>query len=154
MPVWDHELSLGEEEDWVRRATQITLDRYNACLPLFKAVEEYITSKRTQDRDLVSHPLKLVQHLTPEEKLYLLTMEVGRPMRPFITSSGYIGLGPMTLQPDDVVSIFFGARVPHILRRREHGEGGYSFVGEAFVYGLMDGEALDLGRKPTTFEVF
>ena len=145
----------NEEKDKVRRATQTTFDRYNACPPLFNAVEKYMASEGTQDRDLVSHPMmKMGQQLTPEVNAYLLDIEIGRPMGPFIASSGYISLGPMTLQSGHVVSSFLGARIPYILRSREHGENGYVFVGEAFVYGLMDAEVLDLGRKPTRIEVF
>ncbi|KAI4162944.1 MAG: hypothetical protein LQ342_003455 [Letrouitia transgressa] len=155
MPVWDYEPSMGEGGDEIRRATKITLDRYNACLPFFEAVEKHMTSEQTQDRDLFSHPImKWQQDLTPEAHSYLVAMEVGRPMRPFMTSIGYIGFGPMALQSEDVVAIFFGARVPCILRRRENGKDGYIYVGEAYLYGLMDGEGMDLGREPTRFEVF
>ena len=155
MPAWDHELISNDEKDEVRRATQTTLDRYNACLPLFKAVEKYMASEGAHDGDLSSHPIMNIrQFLTSEVNTYLLAIETGRPMRPFMTKSGYIGLGPMTLQPDDVVSVFHGARIPYILRSRGHGKNGYTFVGEAFVYGLMDGEVLNLGRKPVKIEIF
>jgi len=35
---------------------------------------------------------------------------------------------------------FFGASVPFVLRERD--DGGFMFLGEAYVHGLMDGEAL------------
>ncbi|OCK81070.1 hypothetical protein K432DRAFT_296358 [Lepidopterella palustris CBS 459.81] len=92
--------------------------------------------------------------MTRNDNLYLLQMETGRPMKPFITNSGYIGLGPISLQPTDTVCICFGARVPHTLRRRQNGKSGYVFIGEAFVYGLMDGEFMKNGYEPIDFEIF
>ncbi len=45
----------------------------------------------------------------------------------------------------DIVCILFGCSVPCILRGPEkttEGEEYYKFVGEAFIYGEMDGEAV------------
>lgn len=78
----------------------------------------------------------------------------GPPVTPFITHRGYIGLGPKSLEPGDIVCIFFGARVPHILRRRGGGQRGFIFVGQAFAYGIMDGEYLTDHREGIEFEIF
>ena len=156
MPIWDHEIASGgmTANGEVKRATQTCMHRYNACLPLFESIEKHMTLELEHDDYFASHPLvELVQEFSPEAQIYLHTMELGRPMRPFITKSGYIGLGPMTCQPDDVIAIFGGANVPYVLRSCENSGRGYSLVGEAFVYGLMDGEVLDLGRESTVFEV-
>jgi hypothetical protein len=57
----------------------------------------------------------------------------------FITTKGYIGLGPGTMYPGDLVCILFGGITPFILRANgDH----YALVGEAYVHGLMDGEAI------------
>ena len=69
----------------------------------------------------------------------------------FITESGYIGIGPPTVRARDQVWVIFGSQVPLILRQRvelsngrveEVGRNDYDFVGDAFVYGFMDGEAV------------
>ena len=87
-----------------------------------------------------------------DTNIYLLAMEGGRPTRTFITRRGYVGMGPATIKPGDVVYICFGACVPHILRRRP--DNGYEFVGEAYVHGIMDGEFMSEGRESEEVEIF
>jgi hypothetical protein len=57
----------------------------------------------------------------------------------FGTKEGYIGVGDVTLQADDLVCVLFGGKVPFILRKME---GHYRFVGECYLHGIMFGEAL------------
>ncbi|CAO2649240.1 Nn.00g066250.m01.CDS01 [Neocucurbitaria sp. VM-36] len=61
------------------------------------------------------------------------------------SSSGLIGLAPMSTAQDktcrDEIWLLRGARVPFILRRLS--ENRYRIVGEAYVHGLMYGEAVD-----------
>lgn len=57
----------------------------------------------------------------------------------FSTQNGSLGLGPGVLKKGDICCILFGAPVPFILRRLgEH----YKLVGEAYVQGIMKGEAM------------
>lgn len=58
----------------------------------------------------------------------------------FTSSKGYMGLGPRSLRPKDVIVVLFGGKLPYILRPIEHGR--FRFVGEAYVHGIMEGEAL------------
>lgn len=64
---------------------------------------------------------------------------VGEQRRPFLANHR-IGIGPSTLQEGDAVYILMGATVPYVLRRGDKGQ--LRLVGEAFVHGVMDGEAL------------
>jgi hypothetical protein len=57
-----------------------------------------------------------------------------------VTSNGYIGGVVHGCVIGDKICIFLGASVPFVLRERD--DGGFTFVGEAYVHGLMDGEAL------------
>jgi hypothetical protein len=57
----------------------------------------------------------------------------------FSTQRGMLGLGPRILKKGDLCCILFGAPVPFILRR--DGE-QYRLVGEAYVHGVMKGEAI------------
>jgi hypothetical protein len=57
----------------------------------------------------------------------------------FITLKGYMGLGPSPLQLGDIVCILFGGIVPFILRPKN---GYYQLVGDAYVHGIMEGEAI------------
>ncbi len=90
-----------------------------------------------------------------ELNTYIASM-VAPPSRAFITQRGYIGLGPRALAPGDVVALFFGARVPHILRPESPGSHAteYALVGEAFVYGIMDGELIDEDQDSQIFNVY
>lgn len=64
--------------------------------------------------------------------------------RTFTTASGLLGTGPHGMQEGDVVCVLFGGRVPFVVRPID-GKGRYAFIGEAFVHGLMLGEALNMG---------
>ncbi|KAK0124903.1 hypothetical protein ONS96_008781 [Cadophora gregata f. sp. sojae] len=58
-----------------------------------------------------------------------------------ISKKGYIGLGPVPAKKGDLICVLYGCSVPIVLRKvGKH----YILVGECYVHGLMDGEALDL----------
>jgi hypothetical protein len=57
----------------------------------------------------------------------------------FSTGNGFLGLGPRVLKEGDVCCILFGAPVPFVLRRVGD---QYKLVGEAYVHGVMKGEAV------------
>lgn len=72
-------------------------------------------------------------------------------LRTFATTvGGYYVLGPAVAEKGDVVCVLFGGRTPYILRPKgDH----YLFVGECYVHGMMDGEAIGMmerGEKPVT----
>ncbi|KAK3904750.1 heterokaryon incompatibility protein-domain-containing protein [Staphylotrichum tortipilum] len=56
-----------------------------------------------------------------------------------------VGLGPEAARPGDVVAVLFGAIVPFVLRPFDGPEGRkcWKLVGECFVPGLMQGEAVE-----------
>jgi hypothetical protein len=85
----------------------------------------------------------------PASQLHLLYRHVAR--RPFITSRGYLGLGPVAMLPGDRVVVLFGAELPLILRRDN--EGYYQVIGEAYVHGVMDGEVMTMGFKSKSFDI-
>jgi len=59
----------------------------------------------------------------------------------FVTSLGFIGLGSDSVQPGDMLCIVAGAQMPLVLRAYPKGDDVFEFCGEAYVHGLMDGEA-------------
>lgn len=63
----------------------------------------------------------------------------------FATSIHKIGVGPLPTKVDDEVWILSGARFPFILRPLENGR--HELVGEAYVHGIMYGEALWFGDQ-------
>ena len=57
-----------------------------------------------------------------------------------------MGLGPSRVETGDRVVIFDQAKVPHILRSRANG-GPAKLVGDAYVHGIMYGEALKMDDR-------
>ena len=60
----------------------------------------------------------------------------------FGTAKGYLGIGEILLQTGDLVCVLFGAGVPMILRPIGR---SYRVVGECYLHGIMEGEALAEG---------
>jgi len=79
-----------------------------------------------------------------------------RGRRYFNTEQGYIGIAPADTKPGDVVCIFFSGPTPFIIRQSQLVP-SYTFLGECYVYGLMNSEALDMMEQGTlqseTFEL-
>jgi hypothetical protein len=73
-----------------------------------------------------------------------------RGKRLFITSRGYLGLGPSHMQVGDELVIIYGVIVPFLLRK---GDIHRTLVGEAFVHGIMDGEFMDDQAEVQYFEL-
>lgn len=62
----------------------------------------------------------------------------------FVTRRGFFGLGPSILGEGYVCSVLFGGTVPFILRQ----EGtGYLLLGEAYLHGIMRGEAIEMWKN-------
>ncbi|KAK4169692.1 heterokaryon incompatibility protein-domain-containing protein [Cladorrhinum sp. PSN259] len=58
-----------------------------------------------------------------------------------VTRSGYMALVPPGTVAGDLVCVLYGLNTPFILRRCAEG-GSVNLVGEAYVHGMMDGEAM------------
>ena len=64
----------------------------------------------------------------------------------FITKGKSMGSGPAAAQAGDSVCILYGRPTPFILRRNPS-QSRYRLIGEAYVNGVMDGEAFELRDK-------
>jgi hypothetical protein len=73
---------------------------------------------------------------------YYTSMQYLYGLRPSISENGYVGLVPEHTRPGDRICVIFGAIVPFVLRKVLGGE--FEIVGEAYVHGIMDGEAMDM----------
>jgi len=60
---------------------------------------------------------------------------------PFLTKTGHLALSSEHVERGDVVALIKGAQVPFVLRRQS--DGRYGLISEAYVDGIMDGEAAD-----------
>jgi hypothetical protein len=86
----------------------------------------------------------------PPKQCLLYLNEMAPGLFPFKVSDR-VGMGPKATQRDDLVCVFHGAPAPFIIRRKDNGR--FTYIGEAFVDGMMHGEAMRLGRKAETFEL-
>jgi hypothetical protein len=59
----------------------------------------------------------------------------------FITSQGRLGIGPICLEPTDIICVIFGGSSLYALRPIL-GTGEHYFLGECYVHGLMTGDAM------------
>lgn len=58
----------------------------------------------------------------------------------FVTKSARMGVGSTSMKKGDAVVVLFGGGTPYILRKRKT---EWLFVGDYFVDGFMNGEAID-----------
>jgi hypothetical protein len=94
--------------------------------------------------------------LTPEERMK--KQQIRRNMKRFTlnrrllwTSNGHVGLGPLDAEIGDQICVFYGGQVLYVIRENEQ-KPGYTFIGECYVDGLMDGEAFELLQDGTAQE--
>ncbi|KAK2865005.1 hypothetical protein FQN49_004000 [Arthroderma sp. PD_2] len=75
-----------------------------------------------------------------------LQSTVGR-RRLFVTKGRFLGLGPAGMKEDDEIWVLPGAGAAFVLRKIIDGvDGGcpkYKFIGETYIHGVMDGEAVE-----------
>jgi hypothetical protein len=67
----------------------------------------------------------------------------------FRTRTGYIGTAPRFVEEGDLICILYGGQTPFVLRREAWGN--YRFIGDCYVHGIMDGEALSMDLDETEF---
>ena len=86
-----------------------------------------------------------IPRLMEETKRFEQSMaKVMLERRLFVTKKGYIGAAPLSSQVGDVVYVLAGGHVPFVLRKKPGGQKSapLRLVGECYVHGLMQGEAL------------
>jgi hypothetical protein len=105
----------------VKEASKQERDKLHELLPEGMDVLEPIAKKRNVD------------------DIYWAASRFCTGRKVFCTKHGMLGLGPTILRAGDLCCILFGAHVPFILRRVAE---KYRLVGEAYVDGVMRGEAI------------
>jgi hypothetical protein len=68
---------------------------------------------------------------------------------------GLYGLAPSKAEIGDTICVLYGCSVPVVLRRHPKNKLAWELVGECFVYGMMDGEAMEseMSGHPQEFEL-
>ncbi|KAI8716377.1 HET domain-containing protein [Fusarium sp. LHS14.1] len=92
------------------------------------ALDEFLQSLANGDESIISDPWYSAS---------LLRLH-GR--RAFLTSTGYVGVGPLDTRVGDEVCVFIGGNAAYLVRPEENEL--YSLIGEAYVHGVMYGELL------------
>lgn len=71
---------------------------------------------------------------------------MGRSLRrlPCVTNKGHLVLSSEHVNQGDVIALIRGAQIPFILRHQSSGK--YQIISEAYVDGIMDGEAMKLSK--------
>jgi hypothetical protein len=77
----------------------------------------------------------------PQGLLFMDYMRISAKRAPFVTNKGHPGLSSRHVKRGDLVALVHGAEVPFILRSQSNGK--YKIVSEAYVDGIMDGEAVE-----------
>jgi hypothetical protein len=77
----------------------------------------------------------------PNLSSYVESMLHMQDSRPFISYNGHVGLCPDSTQKNDFIVFPVGAHVPYVIRKAEGvKDERWILIGEAYVYGMMDGE--------------
>ncbi|KAI0531713.1 heterokaryon incompatibility protein-domain-containing protein, partial [Xylaria digitata] len=104
--------------------------------------------------ELTPDQLEFIKRFHPNgfDKFCLSMMEEYCRFRTlFKTSTGKIGLGPEVMLAGDIVTVLHGNRSPIILRPES--DQFHSYVGDAYVHTIMDGEFAATGPELKLFEL-
>ncbi|TVY26485.1 Heterokaryon incompatibility protein 6,OR allele [Lachnellula hyalina] len=125
----------SEYHAWVRT---ITLDRSDHSTAEFSRLPPDIFQQYVELSQLPRRPGE-----DRKSHRYYRTIRSAIKSRKFILSkSGYMGLGPLATETNDMICVLRGCNVPVVIRE-EHGH--HLFIGACFVWGLMDGEVIKHG---------
>jgi hypothetical protein len=64
-----------------------------------------------------------------------------------VTRNGHLGSFPAVAKPGDKTCVFYGGRVLYVIR--PCGDSSYTYVGDCYMDGFMDGEAVQSDDLPT-----
>ena len=132
--------SHAEQESFYRQWKDggfLTESAISDVTPIVAEIENYSNLYQSQP-DIAASSLR-----KEREPFGLMAMTAWSYRCLFRTNDGRIGLGPNTQRPGDSVWILSGGQVPFILRQVDcNDERRYELVGEAYVHGVMYGEAV------------
>ena len=135
--------SARSEEDFLLTPQQVSL---------------YVTQHCTQPEERTVELSAMLEEVFESCKQASLLIAMLQPYRRlYITSKGYIGLGPMSTQVGDEVWIICDGKTPFILHPQPENSNAsnnsneteevkqFQLVGETYLHGFMQGEALESG---------
>ncbi|KAI0003465.1 heterokaryon incompatibility protein-domain-containing protein [Xylariaceae sp. FL0662B] len=147
IPVADTEIHEGRTQ----RAATLTVEGYrNALESLSEENSTDPDSGREEENTGQNDRTPTAMNFAGATEYMAAVAKMGG-RRPFLSETGYVGLGPSGLEPGDTIAIPYGSRVPFALRHQT--DDTYQVVGELYVYGIMDGEFMKVHRKETVLRL-
>lgn len=144
---------IGYDDGQEKRMTPELLRRINILLDVKEHSREEIekvfpkTDEELDDSDWQASVMETV------EDFVRIAARATHSRTFFISAQGYVGIGPLEMKEGDMVCVFPGCRVPLLVRNIMHGISLKHFVvGECFVWGLMDHDAM--GTRALGLEQF
>lgn len=138
IPIGDIEVTTGLARI---RATSSSLRAYQEFLMQLDAFE--------LSRPMTKEESDRVRERTSYTSYYKIRMRQMRNKRPFVSKTGYVGMGPAEMRRGDWVVVFLGARLPYVIR--PYDANYWLLVGECYCDGIMDGEAVGNGKKESFY---
>jgi hypothetical protein len=124
------------------RARECIAQRVQDCGDYLAWWSQGETSTSTQLQD----PLRVATKELPGGAYYDCLMKMCTGRRYYFTEESF-GIAPALAQKGDLVCILFGGNVPYVLRKVG---AKYLFIGDYYLYGSMDGEAVSKQRMSVT----
>ena len=112
-------------------------------------VEDYLPSQETSRRPYIGDLTSLTENPFKKFNNAIENTSMGRLV--YTTGKRYMGIAPSYTKPGDSICILFGSQIPVVLR--EWGDRWF-FVGQTYVHGIMDGQAvqsLDVEKESQIF---
>jgi hypothetical protein len=133
----------------VAQLARVGDDRFVDAVVLLQNGIKHIKNKRIKSEAQQFLASKTVKDMTKSRAsvpLQLGSEIIGKSLGrlPFITKKGHLILGSEHIQEYDIIALIRGAQVPFVFRRQSSGQ--YKVIGEAYVHGIMDGEAMESSK--------
>lgn len=151
IPVSDQEHA-NPATSTIVRTTALSKTRCESLLAVIHTFNAITAPNNNQANGAVATLATVVLENMGKFDVYLSMLYRNLGRKPFLTESGYVGIGPGGMKKGDVVSVFLGAELPYVLRRAGD-VGGWFLVGDAYVHGVMDGEIVEKGSSLETYEL-
>lgn len=140
-------------KEWLKLFREIEDINQNPLefLPDGSAASQVEFEERSTRMDKTNRELQEFMPLLPACAAFWTSMIDSLDRTPFRSTKGYVGLGPKELEPGDVICLFFGSFLPHVIRTTQRSR--YKLIGEAYIQGIMDGELMESTHLSTDFEL-
>ena len=113
-----------------------------ACQRVFKQIVPGNSLKLSQ---AIRFPDRIIQEFSQTVEAVVSNRRLIRTAK-----HGFLGLAPNETSQRDIIVILYGLSVPVVLRHIAdalEGDNVYTLIGDCFIYGMMDGEALDFKEE-------